>query len=136
MNDVTLLGRLTKDPVVRYTQTGKPVAQFTMAVNRTVKNANGEYEADFIPCVAWGKIAELIGNSVHKGHRLLINGRIQVRKYDDKDGVKRYATEVVAWGMEFIELKDKNAQAANVAATEGGFEAMGEAVPFDEEIPF
>ena len=84
MNKVVLMGRLTKDLEVRYTQTGKVVTQFTLAVDRPFKDANGNKETDFIPVVVWGKAAELVGNSCQKGHRLLIDGRLQIRSYDAK----------------------------------------------------
>jgi len=81
MNKVILMGRLTKDPDVKYTQTGKVVTQFTLAVDRSFKYANGNKETDFIPVVVWGKAAELVGNSCQKGHRLLVDGRLQIRSY-------------------------------------------------------
>lgn len=105
MNKVVLLGRLTKDPDVKYTQTGKVVTQFTLAVNRPFKDADGKSEADFIPIVVWGKIAELCGNSCHKGHRLLLEGRLQIRNYDAKDGTKRWVTEIIVNNVEFIERR-------------------------------
>lgn len=133
MNKVVLLGRLTKDPDVKYTQTGKVVTQFTLAVDRPFKDAGGNKEADFIPVVVWGKAAELVGNSCQKGHRLLVEGRLQIRSYDAKDGTKRWVTEVIANSVEFIERK---ADAAASAGDKGGFESFGHAVPFDEDIPF
>lgn len=130
MNKVVELGRLVSDPKVRYTPSQKVVTQFTLAVNRPFKNQQGEYDADFIPCVAWGKVAELIGNSCVKGHRLLVEGRLQIRNYEGKDGQKRYITEVIVENMEFIERKsDLNKQPTNMAQ-------MGQEVPFDEEVPF
>ena len=84
MNKVILMGRLTKDPDVKYTQTGKVVTQFTLAVDRPFTNQEGQREADFIPVVIWGKIAELCGNSLTKGQRALVEGRLQIRSYDAK----------------------------------------------------
>lgn len=104
MNKVILVGRLTRDPEVRYTQTGKIVASFTLAVSRIV--APGAHpEADFIPIVVWGKVAELIGDGTKKGHRLLIDGRLQIRSYDDKNGQKRWVAEVIANNVEFLEKR-------------------------------
>lgn len=103
MNKVILMGRLTKDPEVRYTQTGKVVTQFILAVDRPFKDADGNKETDFIPVVVWGKAAELVGNSCQKGHRLLVDGRLQIRSYEVKEGGKRWATEVIANSVEFIE---------------------------------
>lgn len=126
MNSCTILGRLTKDPDVRYTQSGKTVTLFTLAVNRNFKNQNGEYEADFIPVILFNKAAELVGNSCGKGHRLLVEGRIQTRHYTDKNGYERYVTELVGNSVEFIEKKEK--------VTDMG--QMGKDVPFDEGVPF
>lgn len=117
MNRITLLGRLTKDPEVQYTQSGKCVAKITLAVDRPFSK---EKEADFIPVVLWDKQAELVGNSCQKGHRLLVEGRLQIRSYDGKDGQKRWVTEVIANSMEFIEKKEQKTMAT-----------MGEEVPFD-----
>ena len=105
MNKVILMGRLTRDPEVRYTQTGKVVCQFTLAVDRPFANQEGQREADFIPVVIWGKQAETCGNSLTKGQRALVEGRLQIRSYDGKDGNKRWITEVIADRFEFIERK-------------------------------
>lgn len=129
MNIAVLQGRLTKDVEVRYTDTGKVVANFTLAVNRPFTDKDGQREADFIPIVLWNKTAEVAGNNIHKGDRLLVEGRIQVRNYTDKNGVKRYITEVVGDRIEFIEYKQKNADTANM-------ESFGTAVDDGEEIPF
>lgn len=134
MNKVILLGRLTRDPEVRYTQTGKVVTQFTLAVDRTFANQAGQKEADFIPIVVWGKVAENIGNTVKKGQRLLVEGRLQIRSYDAKDGSKRWITEIIAANCEYIERKAEEVQAAPGAAS--GFESFGAVEPYDVEIPF
>ena len=103
MNNWIGLGRMVRDPEVRYTQSGKAVAQFTIAINRPYKNTEGNYDADFINCVAWGKVGELIGNTVHKGQRLIVEGAIQVRSYEGKDGVKRTVTEINVSNFEYVE---------------------------------
>lgn len=105
MNSVIVIGRLTRDPEVRYVATGKAVCSFTLAVDRPFTNQNGEHETDFLPVVLWNKSAELAGNSVRKGQRLCVEGRIQVRTYEDKDGIKRWVTEIVGEHIEFIEKK-------------------------------
>ena len=138
MNKIILMGRLVRDPEVRYTQTGKVVCQFTIAVDRPFSNQEGQREADFIPVIVWGKQAELCGNSLTKGQRVLVEGRLQIRSYDAKDGSKRWVTEVIANGFEFIERKGDFANggapgSAGKADFESGF---GSPVPFDEEIPF
>ena len=129
MNKIVLLGRLVKDVECRYTQQGKCVASFTLAVNRPFKGADGNYEADFIPVVLWDKTADVVFRHVHKGQRLLVEGRLQIRTYDAQDGSKRWVTEVVGSSVEFIEKKE-------AGGNESGFEGMGQPVPFDSEIPF
>ena len=141
MNRIILLGRLTKDPEVRYTNTGKVVAQFTLAVDRPFTGPDGKREADFIPVIIWGKQAETVGNSMQKGHRALVEGRLQIRSYDGKDGQKHWVSEVIADRFEFIERKADGAggalaQASAPAPQQGGFENFGTSVPFNEEIPF
>ena len=133
MNKVILMGRLTRDPEVRYTQTGKVVCQFTLAVDRPFANQEGQREADFIAIVVWGKIAELCGNSLTKGQRALVDGRLQIRSYDAKDGTKRWVTEIIANSVEFIE---RRSDTAKPTGEKSEMEAFGQAVPFDEEIPF
>lgn len=139
MNRIILLGRLTKDPEVRYTNSGKVVAMFVLAVNRPFTDANGQRDADFINVVIWGKQAEAVGNNVTKGQRLLVEGRLQVRSYDANDGTKKYVTEVVAYNFEFIEKKgDKAAPVPNTPKDNqvSPMESFGAEVPFTEEIPF
>ena len=133
-NHITLLGRLTKDPEIRQTPSGKTVAQFTLAVDRPFKTENGQKEADFIPCVVWGKTAELVGNSCQKGHRLLVEGRLQIRNFDAKDGTKHWVTEVIANNVEFVERKADSAN--RHIAPAGDVAQMGQEVPFDENEPF
>ena len=118
---------MVKDVECRYTQAGKCVASFTLAVNRPFKGADGKNEADFIPVVLWDKTAEVVANNVKKGQRLLVEGRLQIRSYDAQDGSKRWVTEVVGSSIEFIEKKEESSG--------GGFEGMGQAVDFPE-IPF
>lgn len=103
MNKAIILGRLTKDPEVKSTPNGNSVAQFTVAVDRKYKNADGSKTTDFINCVAWRQVADIIGRYFHKGNRILITGEIQTRTYDDQQGVKHYVTEVIANEVDFIE---------------------------------
>lgn len=132
MNRIILLGRLVKDPDVKVTTSGKTVCTFTLAVDRPFSGKDGKREADFINIQTWNKTAELIGNYVSKGQRLLVDGRLQIRSYDGKDGNKHYVTEVIADRVEFIERKEKSAQKAESEAMEG----FGSEVQFDEDIPF
>lgn len=137
MNKVILMGRLTRDPEVRYTQTGKVVCQFTLAVDRFTTNAEGQKEADFVPIVVWGKVGELCGNSLAKGHRALVDGRLQIRSYEAKDGSgKRWVTEVIASTVQFIERKASGAGTHEQSAADGSMESFGSATTFDEDIPF
>lgn len=108
MNKVFLIGRLTRDPELRYTGSNVPVASFSLAVNRNFTNQSGEREADFINIVVWRKQAENVKNYLSQGSQVAIDGRIQTRSYDDKDGNKRYVTEVIADNVEFLGSKASN----------------------------
>ncbi|MEX3623622.1 single-stranded DNA-binding protein [Viridibacillus arvi] len=105
INRVVLIGRLTKDVQLRYTQNGVAVASFTIAVNRVHTNQQGEREADFINIIAWRKTAENTANFVKKGSLIGIDGRIQTRSYDGQDGKKVYVTEVLAESVQFLDPK-------------------------------
>lgn len=106
MNKVILLGRLTRDPDIRYTQGAEPmaVARYTLAVDRRIKR-EGEAAADFISCVAFGKIAEVAEKYLNKGTKIIISGRLQTGSYTDRDGRKIYTTEVIVEDQEFAESK-------------------------------
>lgn len=124
MNKCHLIGRMTKDPEVRYTQGGTAVATFTLAVDRRVAKDKPK-EADFIPCVVWGKMADgVVKNYCHKGKQVAVEGRIQVRSYDAKDGTKRYVTEVIVNELELLGKGD------------GSSKQNGGNYPTDDEIPF
>ena len=133
MNKVMLIGRLSKEPELRYTQSGTAVANFTLAVNRRFANQNGEREADFINCQAWQKTAEFIANHFKKGQQMALEGRLQVRTYDGNDGQRHWVTEVVADQVEFCGSKPGNAQNNG---NNGGYD-LGEEVVFDDnDLPF
>lgn len=102
MNKVILIGNLTKDPELRYTPNGVAVATFTVAINRPRTNQAGEREADFINIVAWQKLADLCATYLRKGRQAAIEGRIQTRSYDNKEGKRVYVTEVVAENVQFL----------------------------------
>lgn len=106
MNRVVLVGRLTKDPELRYTPSGVAVATFTLAVNRTFTNQQGEREADFINCVVWRKPAENVANYLKKGSLTGVDGRVQTRNYEGSDGKRVYVTEVVAESVQFLEPRN------------------------------
>src|SRR5215813_11933631 len=103
MNRVVLVGRLTKDPDLRYTPNGVPVATFTLAVNRPFSSQSGDREADFINCVVWRKPAENVANFLKKGSLAGVDGRLQTRSYEGQDGKRVYVTEVVAESVQFLE---------------------------------
>ena len=102
MNKFVAVGRTTKDCDIRSTSTGKQVASFTLAVGRDFKNAQGEREADFLPCVVWGKLSEVCEKYVTKGKQIAVAGRIQTRNYEDKDGQRRYITEVIVNDLQLL----------------------------------
>lgn len=145
MNVAIILGRLTRDPVIKASQSGMTIARFTLAVNRLNKKGQNQ-EADFINCVAFGKTAEAIGNYVYKGQRLLVEGRIQTGSYISKSGEKKFTTEISVNRAEFIEKRSEtstqgNSHAGSHNAPPVGFEQMGTEVKDpqwmeQEEIPF
>ena len=108
MNKIILVGRLTKDPEVRSTSAGFTTVNFTVAVSRNFKNKDGNYDADFLPCVAFRNSADFIAKHFKKGSLIGIEGRVQTRNYDAQDGTKRYVTEVVVENTEFVGGKNEN----------------------------
>lgn len=134
MNRCEFTGRLVRDPEVRYTQSGTAVATFTIAVDRPfAKKDQDAQQADFIPIVAWRKLAEICSNNLLKGRLVGITGRIQVRSYDGQDGKKRYVTEIVADDVEFLDSKKKDG--GNAQST-GGTGWKYPEPEDDEPIPF
>jgi len=129
MNSVALVGRLTRDPELRQTQSGISVASFTVAVDRRYTNNDGQREADFIACVAWRQTAEFIAKYFTKGQRIGLTGSLQTRQYTAQDGSKRTVCEVVAENVEFVERKADAAQ----GAPQGLQEATAED---NQDLPF
>ncbi|EHH1621507.1 single-stranded DNA-binding protein, partial [Enterococcus faecalis] len=107
MNNVTLIGRPTKDPDLRYTASGTAVATFTLAVNRNYTNQNGDRETDFINCVIWRKPAETLANYVRKGTLIGISGRLQTRNYENQQGQRVYVTEVIVENFYLLESRSQ-----------------------------
>lgn len=131
MNKVVLIGRLTKDPELRFTPgMGKAVTTFTMAVDRRFSK-DGQREADFIPIVVWGKQAESTANYMSKGKLIGVSGRIQTRNYEAKDGSRRYVTEVIAEEVQFLEWGEKTSSNFNNENPSGN---SNKSKGFDEEI--
>ncbi|MCL6633340.1 MAG: single-stranded DNA-binding protein [Alicyclobacillus herbarius] len=108
LNRVVLIGRLTADPILRYTQSGTAVGSFTLAVNRMHTNQNGEQEADFINIVTWGKTAENCAQYLHKGRLAAVDGRLQIRSYENREGQRVRVAEVVAQSVRFLERSQQN----------------------------
>ena len=125
MNKVFLIGRLARDPELRYTSNNTPVTSFTIAVNRTYTNQSGEREADFINVVVWRRQAESVKNYLSQGSQVAVEGRIQVRNYDDQNGNKRYVTEVIADSVEFIGGRRDNQTPTNPSSNQN------EPTPYD-----
>ena len=114
MNKVVLIGRLVRDPELRYTGNNLPVATFSIAVNRNFSNQAGERDADFINIVVWRKQAENCKNYLTQGSQVAIEGRIQTRNYDDQNGQRRYITEVVADNVEFLGSRNSSTSSNNM----------------------
>ena len=134
MNSVQLIGRLTRDPEVRYTDGGASIARFGLAVDRRFKQENGA-DADFINIVSFGKTAEFIEKYFHKGMKIALNGRIQTGNYTDKDGKKVYTTDIVAENVEFCESKGTSANNdAPAPASDGDFMSVPDGI--EDELPF
>jgi single-strand DNA-binding protein len=146
MNKVILMGRLTRDPEVRYSQgeNAMAVARYTLAVDRRFNRNNDDQTADFINCVAFGRAGEFAEKYLHKGTKIAITGRIQTGSYTNKDGVKVYTTEVVIEEQEFAESKNSAGNADNSGFAPAGRPAPAAAgdgfmnIPdgIDEELPF
>lgn len=134
INRVVLVGRLTKDPEFRTTPSGVSITTFTLAVNRSFTNAQGEREADFINCITFRKQAENVNNYLNKGSLAGVDGRIQTRNYDNKEGKRVYVTEVVADNVQFLEPKNSNKPSNN---QDNGFaNANGPIDISDDDLPF
>lgn len=137
LNKVILIGRLTQDPELRYTQNGTPVAGFTLAVDRQFTTRQGERETDFINIVVWQKLAETCANHLGKGRLVAVEGRLQIRSYDDNQGIRRKVAEVVANDVRFLDWPKEGRE----GTAGGGGKATGEdfasEISFnEEEIPF
>ena len=143
MNKVILIGRLTRDPEMRYSQGENPtaVARYTLAVNRRFRGEGNEQTADFISCVAFGKPAEFAEKYLHKGSKICAGGRIQTGSYTNRDGQKVYTTEVVVEEQEFAESRNANSEGYSAAAPSAS-STPGDGyinIPddgIDEELPF
>lgn len=131
LNRSILIGRLTRDPELRYTPAGVDVTQFTLAVDRNFTGANGEREADFIPVVTWRQLAETCANYLRKGRLTAVEGRIQVRNYENNEGKKVYVTEIVADNVRFLESNNSgNGQSQQRNDSDNTFDISSDDLPF------
>jgi single-strand DNA-binding protein len=129
LNRIILIGRLTRDPELRYVPSGHPVASFTLAVDRPFANQQGERDTDFIDIVAWRKLAEQASQHLSKGRLVAVEGRLQIRSYETQDGQKRRVAEVVADGIRFLDKK-ATGEPAGVAQNDELAEESEQDVPF------
>lgn len=133
LNRIILIGRLTKDPELRYTPNGVAVSQFTLAVDRNFKNQQGQKETDFINIVVWQKQAESVANYLFKGKMAAVDGRLQIRNYEGKDGQRKYITEVIAETVRFLSPKSESDNSSNSGSSDfigGQFEGADDDLPF------
>lgn len=128
MNKVILIGRLTADPNLRYTQNGTPVTTFTLAVDKPFADKDGKRGADFIDIVAWRKLAEVVAQNITKGRLVAVEGRLQIRSYNDQNGIRRKAAEVIANEVKFLD-RPKQEQTSEP-------EESGWGDPEFDEVPF
>lgn len=124
MNKIILIGRMTKDIEIRYTQNQKEVGSFDLVVNRNYKNANGEYDTDFFKCIAWGNLAKTIQTYTSKGSQLAIEGRVENRTYQANNGTNRYVTEVVVEGVHLIDFKKNETDTTDEVVGVDDFEQL------------
>lgn len=137
LNNVVLVGRLTKDPELRYTPNNQAVATFSLAVNRNFKSQNGDREADFINCVIWRQQAENLANWAKKGALIGITGRIQTRSYENQQGQRVYVTEVVAENFQLLEFNKQNDRGQSQSHSQQDFSRQAEPMNIlDSDLPF
>lgn len=141
LNRVILIGRLTKDPDLRYTQSGVAVCSFTLAVDRPFKNSAGEKEADFINTIAWRQLGEASANYLKKGRLAAVEGRMQVRNYENSEGKRVYVTEVIADNVRFLESSGGNNSSSSSQsggqANQDPFTDDGKPIDIsDDDLPF
>ncbi|MGD9678384.1 MAG: single-stranded DNA-binding protein [Vulcanibacillus sp.] len=138
LNRVILIGRLTKDPELRYTPNGVAVSTFTLAVSRNYTNQQGQRETDFINIVTWKGLAETVANYLKKGRLTAVEGRLQIRNYDNNEGKKVYITEIIADNVRFLESNTKNSdESRNNLSEKDPFINEGNPIDIsDDDLPF
>jgi single-strand DNA-binding protein len=133
LNRIILIGRLVADPTLRYTQSGIAVTTFTLAVDRAFANQQGEREADFIDIVVWRRLAETCANHLFKGRLVAVEGRLQIRSYDDQNGIRRKAAEIIADNVRFLDrASDGGGQQSESSHGQTAFEPE----PDFDDVPF
>ncbi len=132
LNRIQLIGRLTRDPELRYVSNGHPMAQFTVAVDRDFRNAAGERDTDFINCVAWRKLAEQVGQYCTRGRLVAVEGRLQVRSYETQEGARRRVTEVIGDRVWFLDSPKTDAGQSTDASTDASTEAHPDVIEDSE----
>lgn len=135
LNNVSLIGRLVRDPDLRFSPNGKAVANFTLAVGRPFANQNNEYEVDYINCVIWGKPAENLAEYQRKGNLIGVEGRLQTRSYQTNQGDRRYVTEVIASSVYFLSPVKKNNQKQNNQPNQQPYNQQGGFPPNQQGFP-
>jgi len=137
LNHCVFIGRLTRDPELKYLQSGIAVTKFTLAVDRNFKNKAGEKEADFIDIIVWRQLAEICANNLDKGRLVSVEGTLQIRSYEDKEGHKRRAAEIIAENVYFLDYKKENSSGSNQGQTQSsGTASFGTEVDLNDDIPF
>lgn len=137
MNSAQLIGRLVKDPQLRYSSNNVAIVKFTLAVNRTFANKDGERDADFISCVAFKQNAENLSKYQKKGNRIAISGHIQTGSYEDNDGKRIYTTDIVCDNIQFLEPKQYNSEEAKQVQRDIQPKSKGESLDISEsDLPF
>lgn len=133
LNNIVLIGRLTRDPEMRTTTSGSVIARFTLAVERDFAGRNGTKETDFIPIIAWRGLGELAEKYLSKGKMCAVQGQLHIRSYEDKDGNKRTIAEINANNIQFLTPKSSKEQSNG---SSGSYDDLTEVAPLDEDIPF
>ncbi|HHW14779.1 MAG TPA: single-stranded DNA-binding protein [Firmicutes bacterium] len=137
LNRIILIGRLTADPALRYTQSGKAVTRFTLAVDRRPRGGQAERETDFIDIVVWEKLGELCANHLGKGRMVAVEGRLQIRSYEAQDGTRRKAAEVVAENVQFLDWPKDGERPAGAGRPQTGSAPEDIAdIDVDDDVPF
>ena len=137
LNRCVFIGRLTREPELRYTPSGIAVTKFTIAVDRRYKNKQGEKETDFIDIIVWRQLAEICANNLDKGRLVSVEGQLQIRSYEDKQSVKRKAAEIIAENVFFLDSKKNNDSGSSQGQNQSsGVSSFGHEVQLDDDIPF